>query len=82
MEDFLVLYKGKEIKFKAVKNSDMWKSVTHEMDCPVCGKGTSLSPKVHTLKLENGKATLTPSLVCPFNCGFHVWVKDGIATDC
>jgi len=39
------------------------------VSCPGCGQSTSISQ--HTIDAD-GK--VTPSLVCPFGCGFHDFV--------
>jgi hypothetical protein len=36
----------------------------------------------HTLTFdEQGRATIRNSIGCVYNCGFHVWVTDGVARD-
>ena len=40
------------------------------VSCPKCGKGMSLS--LHTIAADG---TVSPSLVCPYQCGFHDFVK-------
>lgn len=37
----------------------------------------------HSLSVdrESGKISLSPSLVCPQNCGFHVVVQNGVMRD-
>ena len=39
--------------------------------CPVCNKTHGLGAPVHTIG-ANGQ--VAPSLVCPYGCGFHVWL--------
>jgi hypothetical protein len=60
--------------------------VGYEHKCPKCGIAVLLNNTIHkiTITVENGKELLTvsPSSVCPHGCGWHVWVKDGKATDC
>lgn len=56
--------------------------------CPICGDGIPCHglPRdemflPHTVSVsENGAMTVTPSVVCPRNCGWHVTITDGEAT--
>jgi DNA-directed RNA polymerase subunit RPC12/RpoP len=43
---------------------------TFALQCPTCHKAFCLAD--HTID-ENG--IVLPSVVCPFNCGFHVMMK-------
>jgi DNA-directed RNA polymerase subunit RPC12/RpoP len=43
---------------------------TYALQCPTCNKAFCLAQ--HAVDL-NGN--VTPSVVCPFNCGFHVMMK-------
>jgi hypothetical protein len=60
--------------------------VGYEHRCPKCGLSVLLNNSIHTILIEeiDGKeiSTVSPSLVCPHKCGWHVWIKHGIAVDC
>jgi hypothetical protein len=58
--------------------------------CPHCGRWAHLRLTIHTITFdENGKATVSPSIGCPYNkcekdpCDpwFHVWLEHGVARD-
>ncbi len=52
-----------------------------EVCCPKCGKGMSTSKHVHEWH-EDGTVTLHPSLVCPYGCGWHVWIRRSDIINC
>lgn len=42
------------------------------MSCPGCGRIGVLEPPDHTIAPDGA---VTPSLVCPYDCGFHEHVR-------
>lgn len=86
-DETTITYKDKTMKLKLFplrEHREKYKLIGYNVDaCPVCGKGMMLSTRNHMVTAnEQGQITAMPSLVCPHQCGWHVWVKDGIATDC
>lgn len=42
------------------------------MSCPECGRTGVLEPPDHTIAADGA---VTPSVVCPYECGFHEHVR-------
>lgn len=40
--------------------------------CPSCGRCMAIAARVHQVETDG---RLTPSLVCPFDCSFHTFVR-------
>lgn len=80
-------YNGQTVKFDKYafppnNTEDKWCFI---IKCPKCRKEMSaIYPPLgtHTVVETDGKLTFNPSIVCAFGCGFHVWLKDGVITDC
>jgi hypothetical protein len=58
---------------------ELWKTSEEAgvwlMGCPACGLPAFLE---HDVKVLNGKATISPSVVCPEpSCRAHYWVVNG-----
>lgn len=45
--------------------------------CPQCGGYASIIDS-HEVAESDGKVTIKPSLVCPYGCGWHVTITDGV----
>ncbi len=61
--------------WKPSEDSEHWL-----MGCPACGLVAFLS---HDVKVKDGLATITPSVVCPEpGCGAHYHVVDGEVQPC
>jgi DNA-directed RNA polymerase subunit RPC12/RpoP len=43
---------------------------TYALQCPTCSRAFCLAG--HTI---DNDGNISPSVVCPFNCGFHVFMK-------
>lgn len=54
------------------------------VECPVCKDLAMVDSTMHQIAIDRstGALSLSPSLVCPADCGFHVMVTAGVATDC
>jgi hypothetical protein len=51
--------------------------------CPQCGEVLAVVIAEDSHKItQRSPLTLSPSLVCPTNCGFHIVVIEGYADDC
>jgi len=84
-----IKYKGLKINLKAVPANKKVREeynfpfMGYELDCPICHKGMTLNKNIHTILFdEQGQLTARPSLVCPYKCGWHVWLKEGLVVDC
>ena len=82
---FMVEYKGSLIPFTQIwslvsENNYEIDGYSHE--CHICKERVYLNAHRHTVEIDGDKLTASPSLVCPFKCGAHVWLKNGIMTDC
>ena len=42
------------------------------VSCPNCGRVGTLEPPDHTIAPDGA---VTPSLVCPYDCGYHEFVR-------
>lgn len=81
------LYKGRTFMMKLLPRGDVraqYGITGYDIDhCPWCSKGMLLGRRNHTVTFdEQGRITAEPSLVCPHGCGWHVWLREGVATDC
>lgn len=71
--------------YTAIKSNNIY-----ILGCPVCGDGIPCHglPRdemwlPHQVSVsEQGAITATPSVVCPRNCGWHVFITGGQAVDC
>jgi len=71
-------YRGQSCELRPVTRDGL---AGHIVTCPKCGTRGFLDPRAHSLTLDSqGLPTAHPSLVC--DCGWHVWLRDGVATDC
>lgn len=84
-----IKYKDQAIPLRAVPANKQIREeydipfIGYELECPICYKGMTLNKNVHTINFnEQGQLTTQPSLVCPFKCGWHVWIKEGTVIDC
>lgn len=78
-------YRGQTQALQLVAFEDTGEAYGYNMVCPRCGRPMMLGfgrMKVHRVEILNGKLTASPSLVCPHGCGWHVWLRDGVAVDC
>ncbi len=55
---------------------------SYGLKCPKCGRIGTLSGHDYVRVDEQGRPTVHPSMICPQNCGLHVWLRDGVMTDC
>jgi hypothetical protein len=76
-------YRGKKHKMVLRRLAPENKPYAYMLPCPKCGLGTRLVFDSHQVEVRDGLITVSPSLVCPQEgCGWHVWLKNGVATDC
>lgn len=59
-------------------NSDGAENIV--LACGNCGKPAELDHEI-SFNLQ-GEITIQPSVVCAYDCGWHVWIKDGLSKDC
>lgn len=80
-------YEGTVVKLRMSPNREYCELVgfTNPIDyvgrCPNCQRKMGLSVKLHSLRGEGDLLSAYPTVKCPHDCGFHVWVTDGKAID-
>lgn len=59
------------IKRECYKRATSPGAVTAWLYCPLCGRRMALGAR-HTVRPDG---VITPSVVCPYDCGFHDFVQ-------
>jgi hypothetical protein len=76
------IWRGKRYEGKAIDGTTL-------LACPICGDGIVFSKDGspqdemwlphHVATAPDGALTISPSVVCPRNCGWHVVISNGLA---
>lgn len=75
-------------RYEGVTALDSAGRESHIIACPQCGNGVVFDDRVHRDEMwlphavqiaADGAMSVTPSVVCPYKCGWHVVIGGGIA---